>query len=221
MGGGRIAVFFFYVVIRESGFFLGNQPHANQYSSTLARGPISEVCAAAAALRKEHPGLAVAHADRPLSVYIGASPCKRPAGYISFEQRDLDVTVRSDFSRLFCEASVDTFLTEHTFEHITYEGGQAAFENFAQFLKPGGMLRIAVPNDGTRAGQQIGEKLVDTNYGHVAAYGFEFLKDKLLRAGFSRVELIEEKVKYNATAVMIRTRGWDRCQGKTAMSGAR
>lgn len=152
------------------------------------------------------------HANRPLRVYIGSSRCKSFPGYINTIQEEFDVTKAEDYARLFCKESVDSFLTEHTFEHIPYGPGKDAFRLMSQYLKPGGLLRIAVPNDG-RAGQTIGNSQTDSLYGHVAGYNFEYLKKTLLDAGFSRVRLLEEKRDLNLTHAVIETRAWDRCEG--------
>lgn len=50
-----------------------------------------------------------------------------------------------DYHKLFGEEdSVDAFLTEHVFEHLSYEEGVEAGENLYKFLKDGGYIRVAV-----------------------------------------------------------------------------
>ena len=153
------------------------------------------------------------HAERPLRVYIGSSKCKQPAGFVSTDKEELDVTKPTDYQKLFCPDSVDTFLTEHTFEHITYSDGKVAFRQILHYLKPGGRFRIAVPNDASRAGQVFPESRADKFYGHVSAYGYEYLKQVLEEVGFTSVYRLEEQLKLNATHEKIVSTSWDRCDG--------
>lgn len=153
------------------------------------------------------------HAERPLRVYIGSSKCKQPAGFVSTDKDELDVAKPTDYQKLFCPDSVDTFLTEHTFEHITYSDGKVAFRQILHYLKPGGRFRIAVPNDASRAGQVFPESRADKYYGHVSAYGYEYLKEVLEEVGFTSVYRLEEKLKLNETHDKIISTSWDRCDG--------
>ena len=153
------------------------------------------------------------HAERPLRVYIGSSKCKQPAGFVSTDKDELDVAKPTDYQKLFCPDSVDTFLTEHTFEHITYSDGKVAFRQILHYLKPGGRFRIAVPNDASRAGQVFPESRADKFYGHVSAYGYEYLKEVLEEVGFTSVYRLEEKLKLNETHDKIISTSWDRCDG--------
>ena len=54
---------------------------------------------------------------------------------------------RNDFYKWFqTEESVDAFLAEHVFEHLTVDESVKAAENLYLFLKEGGYARIAVPD---------------------------------------------------------------------------
>lgn len=46
----------------------------------------------------------------------------------------------------FKENSVDFVFNEHFFEHLTVEEGQAAMKDLMRVLKPGGVMRIAMPD---------------------------------------------------------------------------
>ncbi len=46
----------------------------------------------------------------------------------------------------FGDNSVDVIYSSHTFEHLTYEQGRFAFGECVRILKPGGIIRIVVPD---------------------------------------------------------------------------
>ena len=81
---------------------------------------------------------------RSLMVYMGASTIQQPE-FISLDITQLDVMKAEDYARWFCIFSVDSFLTEHTFEHIPEDMHEVAFRLMHKYLKSGGRLRIAVP----------------------------------------------------------------------------
>lgn len=51
---------------------------------------------------------------------------------------------------MFKLESVEVFLAEHVWEHMTYDEGIIAAKNCYKFLKPGGYLRCAVPDKNFR-----------------------------------------------------------------------
>jgi predicted SAM-dependent methyltransferase len=67
--------------------------------------------------------------------------------WISTQEKDLNLLDRSDFYKLFRSSeSVDVFLAEHVFEHLTLDEGVKAAKNLYLFLKKDGYARIAVPD---------------------------------------------------------------------------
>lgn len=153
------------------------------------------------------------HGHRPLQIYIGSGGCQENPGFISLLQSEFDVTKSASFENTLCKASVDTFLTEHTFEHIPYEDAANAFRLIFEYLKPGGLFRIAVPNDG-RAGKTFVPSKLDEMIGHVSAYNFGHLQQMLKNAGFRNIRLVEEQEKFNETTIRIQATEWDFCEGK-------
>ena len=147
---------------------------------------------------------------RPLMVYVGSSSINQP-GFISLHQASLDVTVPRDFARWFCLASVDTFLTEHTFEHIAEDMHEPTFRLFHKYLKPGGRLRIAVPvyEDNHNASR------LDLDYGHVAFVTRQRLEASLRRAGFDQVRALEYR---DTQAGVAYTIPHDSCHGRIRRS---
>jgi predicted SAM-dependent methyltransferase len=67
--------------------------------------------------------------------------------WIRTQENDLNLLDRNDFYKWFqTEESVDVFLAEHVFEHLTVDEGVKAAENLYLFLKKEGYARIAVPD---------------------------------------------------------------------------
>jgi predicted SAM-dependent methyltransferase len=127
-------------------------------------------------------------------------------------QRDfLDLLKREDWERFFQPDSVDAMLAEHVWEHLSEEEGRAAAITCFKYLKPGGYLRVAVPDglhpDPTYVDMVKAGKNPDAGGGapnqaptpadqagnaadHKALYTYKTLRDVFQRAGF-RVVLYE------------------------------
>ena len=68
-------------------------------------------------------------------------------GWIATQECDLNLLNINDYYELFKkEESIDVFLAEHVFEHLTYDDGVEAAKNLYKFLRKGGYVRIAVPD---------------------------------------------------------------------------
>lgn len=68
-------------------------------------------------------------------------------GWTATQETELDLLKVEDYYKLFIkEESVDAFLAEHVFEHLSYDEGIEAGKNLYKFLKPGGYIRLAVPD---------------------------------------------------------------------------
>lgn len=79
-------------------------------------------------------------------VIIGAGKTSYE-GWISTQENELNLLHIEDYYKLFKqEESVDAFLAEHVFEHLTYEDAIAAAKNIYRFLKKDGYIRLAVPD---------------------------------------------------------------------------
>jgi len=85
----------------------------------------------------------------PLKVILGAGNT-RIDGWIATQESELNLLFRNDWEKMFRFESVDAFLAEHVWEHLTYDEGIIAAKNCYQFLKPGGYLRCAVPDKNFR-----------------------------------------------------------------------
>jgi predicted SAM-dependent methyltransferase len=156
---------------------------------------------------------------------LAASPRKRvvlgawrrfDAGWIPTEREFLDLTNPAHWERAFEPGSVDAMLAEHVWEHLSPEEGLAAARTCFKYLKPGGTLRIAVP-DGLHpdpayidlvkadAGGEVPTYGPTGNaQNHKALYTYSTLRDLFERAGF-RVVLYE----YFDEAGVFHCQDWD------------
>jgi len=80
-----------------------------------------------------------------MKIVVGAGSTHYP-GWLSLQQSELDLTDSNGWARLFRPASLSAILAEHVIEHLTVEQTCQAFKLCYRYLKPGGYLRIAVPD---------------------------------------------------------------------------
>jgi predicted SAM-dependent methyltransferase/GT2 family glycosyltransferase len=83
--------------------------------------------------------------NQSLKVIIGSASTKQK-GWVSTNYPLLDLTNKDTFLALFAQDTVSNFLAEHVWEHLTLEDGEKACRNCFDFLRSGGVLRIAVPD---------------------------------------------------------------------------
>jgi len=106
----------------------------------------------------------------------------------------LDLLRPSTWSRFFEEESIDAILAEHVWEHLTQEQGMEAARTCYRFLKPGGYVRLAVP-DGFHPDPHYIEQVRIGGTGpaawdHKVLYDFQSISTVFARAGFE-VKLLE------------------------------
>lgn len=145
-----------------------------------------------------------------LRVILGAGE-QRWDGWIATQREDLDLLDRSTWEAWFGERRADALLCEHVWEHLTETQGRAAARLCFDFLKPGGVLRVAVPDanfpdpEYQRAVQVGGPGPADHPAAdHQIVYDFRLLTDVFRDAGFE-VELLE----YCDGSGRFRARDWD------------
>lgn len=155
--------------------------------------------------------------NRPLMVYVGSSSVRQP-GFISLEYQEFDVTKAEDYDKWFCKESVDVFFSEHTFEHIPQELHVVAFRLMHQFLKPGGIMRMAIPSYFDEvAVPNFKPSALDIEYGHVAFVTTRSAVETLKDAGFREVTVLEQLV-YTAEGRFLVTNPYDSCAGRVRRS---
>ncbi|MFC4456321.1 hypothetical protein [Deinococcus sonorensis] len=80
-----------------------------------------------------------------MRVIIGAGE-QRWDGWTATQRDELDLTDPASFERYFGAGQADALLCEHVWEHLSVEQGWAAARLCFRFLRPGGRLRVAVPD---------------------------------------------------------------------------
>jgi predicted SAM-dependent methyltransferase len=67
-------------------------------------------------------------------------------GWVSTDQDILNLLNENDWKRYFHPDMLDAILAEHVWEHLTTQQAEIAGRHCLKYLKPGGHLRIAVPD---------------------------------------------------------------------------
>ena len=81
----------------------------------------------------------------PVKVILGAGE-QRWDGWMPTQQEELDVTKPESFASYFGDTQADAFLCEHVWEHLHPHEATAGAKLVFDYLKPGGFLRVAVPD---------------------------------------------------------------------------
>jgi predicted SAM-dependent methyltransferase len=134
--------------------------------------------------------------DQPLRVIIGAGDQQWP-GWVVTQKEQLDFLNPEDWQDSFHNRPVDALLCEHVWEHLTESEGRAAAALCFRWLRPGGYLRVAVP-DGNYPDPdyQILARVGGPGpkdhpaAGHKTLYDYKTFSDIFTGAGFN-VDLLE------------------------------
>jgi predicted SAM-dependent methyltransferase len=160
-------------------------------------------------------------------IVIGAWDRYDP-GWIPTQRDFLNLLEPAQWKRYFTPDSIDALLAEHVWEHLSEEEGRRAAKTCFTYLRPGGYLRIAVPDglcpdqayvQAVKAGNSPDEgegsprvsagNAADANgANHKALYTYKSLTDVFESAGF-RVVLYE----YFDEAGTFHCEEWDRKAG--------
>jgi predicted SAM-dependent methyltransferase len=147
----------------------------------------------------------------PLSVLIGGGQTSYE-GWIFTDRDFLDITNPRDWSNLFEPNSIDRLLCEHVLEHLSVPECMTALAECYRYLKPGGLMRVAVP-DGYRRDPAYVAEASPPNDGHKVFYNVDTLPPLLVSAGFSvtPLEYFDESEQFHA-------RSWDESDGLVTRS---
>jgi predicted SAM-dependent methyltransferase len=129
----------------------------------------------------------------PLKIVIGANGIAQD-GWIPTEKAYLDLLDIDDWERKFGHHRIDALLAEHVWEHLSLEDGIVAAKTCFKYLKPGGHLRIAVP-DANHPDPNYIEYVRPGGCGpgaeeHKILYDYKLLSKTISQAGF-KVKLLE------------------------------
>ena len=131
--------------------------------------------------------------SRPLKLQVGSSGLKQ-IGWISSEQGFLNLLRASDWLQYFSFGSLDSVLAEHVWEHLSETEATTAAKTVFKFLKPGGHLRIAVP-DGFHPDKNYIDAVKPGGSGsgafdHKILYTYKLLTNVFVKCGYL-VDLLE------------------------------
>lgn len=146
-----------------------------------------------------------ASTSRPIRIVLGAGEIAIP-GWILTNVDQLNILVDRDWRRFFAPDSVDAILAEHVWEHLSAQEGIEAARLCFKYLRPGGRLRIAVP-DGLHPDPKYVDAVKPGGTGpgagdHKVLYSGRSLQDALGKAGFQTrpLEYFDEEGQFHATA---------------------
>ena len=131
--------------------------------------------------------------SKPVNMVVG-SMYSLYKNWIHSDIETLNLLKKSDWEEYFQENTLDKILAEHVWEHLTEDEGKLAFQHCFIYLKPGGFLRIAVP-DGFNPSEEYIEYVKPGGTGngaddHKILYNYKLMSDFLINIGFE-VKLLE------------------------------
>lgn len=131
--------------------------------------------------------------SNPLKIIVGAGG-NHYKGWVSSEINTLNLLKINDWQKYFKAVSINAILAEHVWEHLTEEDGAIAAKNCYEFLKPGGYLRIAVPDGYNPDPAYIQSVKINGNgsgaYDHKVLYNYQTFSALFSKVGF-RIDLLE------------------------------
>ncbi len=142
----------------------------------------------------------------PLNVVIGGGETSYE-GWIFTDRDSLDITSPSEWSKLFTPGSIDRLLCEHVLEHLSEQQGADALAECYRYLKPGGLMRLAVP-DGYRRDPAYVAEASPPNDGHKVFYNVDTLTPLMERVGFRVLPL-----EYFDQSEQFHAQPWDEREG--------
>jgi len=126
--------------------YLKNREKAKQTAEKARSKEAARQKAAAEHLEQRRRDLASQiAAAQPLRIVVGSSGVFE-GGWIPTDIDLLNLLNESDWAALFGRRTIDAILAEHVWEHLTEEQGLLAAQHCHRFLRPGGRLRIAIPD---------------------------------------------------------------------------
>jgi predicted SAM-dependent methyltransferase len=139
-----------------------------------------------------------------LKVIVG-SASTRQQGWVSTNYPTLDLTDERTFHALFKrKEAVERFLAEHVWEHLSLGQAQVAARNCRDYLKKGGVIRVAVP-DGYHPDPDYIAQVKPGGYGpgaddHKVLYNYRTLSQLFIDQGYevSLLEWFDEEGKFHS-----------------------
>ncbi len=131
---------------------------------------------------------------QPIKKIVVGAGGARFEGWIPTEQDVLNLLSESDWANYFKGNTVDAILAEHVWEHLTPKESVIAAAHCFKFLKPGGYLRVAVP-DGYHPDPNYIDSVRPGGSGsgaddHKVLYTYDTFREIFISVGFE-VSLLE------------------------------
>ena len=123
-------------------------------------------------------------------------------GWIPSEKNFLNLLNQKHWNKYFKKNSLDAILAEHVFEHLSISELKSAIKIMHYYLKPGGYIRVAVP-DGYHPSKSyinhVKPNLNENSHGHKVLYNHKIITKLFLDAGFkvSMLEYFDENHKFH------------------------
>lgn len=147
----------------------------------------------------------------PRRVVIGPARTD-DAGWAPSHRSYLNLLVEAHWLRAFRPESLDALMAEHVWEHLTAEEGAEAARRCFRYLRPGGYLRVAVPDGlSPRCDAEREARLIASGHhpvGHRVLFTYRTFSALFEAAGF-RTELLEH---YDEDGRFVATE-WDPARG--------
>lgn len=122
------------------------------------------------------------------NIIVGAGGTQY-SGWLSTDEDILNLLVGKSWETLFKPDSLDAILAEHVWEHLTTEQAVIAAYHCFKYLKPGGYIRVAVP-DGHHPSEDYINCVKPGGFGfgsddHRVLYYYETFSSLFLSVGFN------------------------------------
>jgi predicted SAM-dependent methyltransferase len=120
-------------------------------------------------------------------IIVGACD-DRYEGWIATNKAVLDLLREADWAYLFQSKLIDAILAEHVWEHLDGRAALVAAQNCFTYLKPGGYIRVAVP-DGLHPDEDYIDRVKPGGWGegsddHHVLYTYRTLEAVFALVGF-------------------------------------
>lgn len=132
--------------------------------------------------------------QKKIKFNIGSGGTNIGEDWYATDINTLDITKRSNWKSFLYFLKLDNIFAEHVWEHLTIADTTLANKNCYNFLKRGGVLRLAVP-DGFHPDKNYLDWVRPGGNGlgaedHKILYNYKIMKEKLEEGGF-KVNLLE------------------------------
>lgn len=139
-----------------------------------------------------------------LKIIVGSASTSQ-SGWVSTNYPLLDLTDERTFHALFKrKEAVERFLAEHVWEHLSLDQAELAARNCRDYLKKGGVIRVAVP-DGYHPDSDYIAQVKPGGYGpgaddHKVLYNYRTLSQLFIDQGYevSLLEWFDEEGKFHS-----------------------